>query len=178
MIVNLDMDGVLADFTGKLIEQYNHLTNEKIKMSDIRTDNIGKYVGDPFLIRKLKEAPGFIRSLEPLDGAIDAVHQLVKDGHDVRFISNATNCVSSGHEKREWLKYHFSKLWDKAPLALMWDKSWVRGDVLLDDTPRNLANLEPDIKGLLFHQHYNASVTGYDRIYDWSQFIDWVNRNG
>lgn len=177
MIILLDMDGVMADFTGKLLELYNYISNEKVKLSDIKTDKVTKYVGDPIAIKRIKDSPGFIRMLEPIEGAIEGVHELVKKGHEIRFVSNGTNCPSSGHEKREWLKFYFSKIWSKPPLALMWDKSWVRGDVLLDDTPRNLQNLCPDTKGLLFHQPYNASVTGYDRIYDWSQFLDWVDRN-
>jgi len=178
LTILLDMDGVIANFTKRILEHYNHLTNEGVKISDLKTYKTSKYVGDPYLLRKIKDSPGFIRYLEPIDGAIDGVRSLKKDGHDICFVSNATNCPTAGHEKREWLKYYFGVLWQYPPLVLTKQKYRVRGDVLIDDDPNNLKHLEAETKGLLFSQPYNASVTGYERIYDWSHVLEWVRSNG
>lgn len=175
-----DLDGVLADFNGRAIEQYNHMTNEGIKLAHIKSNNTAKWVGDPFTMRKIIEAAGFMRSLDPLPGAIEGIKRLVKEGHDVAFVSNGTNCVSSGHEKREWLKYHFGKLWKYPPLVLTYHKYLVRGDVIIDDLPRNLENLHPDTKGLLWHTTYNIDPANdkYTRIYSWDHLFQWIEENG
>ncbi|KKM66570.1 hypothetical protein LCGC14_1479920 [marine sediment metagenome] len=105
----LDLDGVIADFLPKLLEMYNYLTNEGVKVSDVRTCKTSKWVGDPYTLRKLIESPGFIRGLPPIKGAIEGVEHLHRQGHEIVFVSNGTNCPTSGHEKRDWLRYYFSK---------------------------------------------------------------------
>jgi len=176
MRILLDMDGVVADFLGLLLKQYNHLTGENVKRQDIRHVRVGKSVKDPMTIRKLIESTGFIRNLDPLPGAIDGVNSLVKGGHDVVFVSNGTNCETSGHEKRDWLKYHFNKTWDIVPLVLTYHKYLVRGDCLVDDNPKHLRNLDKSTTPLLWNHPYNANVQDYIRIYDWSNLLDWVSR--
>lgn len=175
MRLGFDLDGVLADFNGRAIEQYNYITNEGIKPEHIKSTNTAKWVGDPYTMRKIIEATGFMRSLDPLPGAIDSINKLVKDGHEIVFVSNGTNCVSSGHEKREWLKYYFGKLWKYPPLVLTYHKNLVRVDCLIDDTPRNLDNLHPDTQGLLWHTYYNATVQGYETIYSWDHLFEWIS---
>lgn len=178
MHLGIDMDGVMTEFVPQLLEWYNHLTNEHVKLDQIRSNKTHKFVSDPMLIKRLKDSPGFIRSLPAAQGAVEAIHRLHKQGHEITFVSNATNCPSSGHEKREWLFYHFSKIWRMAPLILTHEKYKVWVDVLVDDDPKNFAKLRPEVKPLLWHQSYNASVTGYDRVYSWDHLEEWVAING
>ncbi len=177
MRILLDMDGVVADFLGSLIKQYNYLTGEKIKVRDITHIKTSKCVGDPITLKRLINGVGFIRNLEPMRGAIDGVQTLVRQGHDVVFVSNSTSCITSGHEKRDWLKYYFSKTWQIPPLVLTYWKHLVRGDCLVDDNPKNLKNLDPSTTPLLWHHPYNTDVQDYIRIYDWGNLLDWVSRN-
>ena len=177
MRILLDMDGVVADFMTLWLEQYNELTGEDIKLSDITGPNATKFVGEPYLLKRIKDQCGFIRALKPLPGAIDGITKLHSDGHDIVFVSNGTNCPTSGHEKRDWLNFYFHRQWRFAPLVLTYYKHYVRGDVLLDDMTKNLENLEHGTKGLLYHHKYNAQETGFERIYDWSHFLQWVEEN-
>lgn len=177
MRVLLDIDGVIADFTGKLLEMYNHMTNEKVKISDIKSFRVFKWVKDPNTINRIIESPGFVMGLSPLPGAIDGVKEILDRGHEVVFVSNGTNCPTSGHEKRNWLKYHFRNVWKKPPLVLTYHKHFVSGDCLVDDNPKNLNNLSPSTAPLLWHQPYNANEKGYTRIYDWSHLMDWIEQN-
>ena len=65
-----------------------------------------------------------------------------------------------------------------APLVLTHEKHKVRVDVLVDDDPKNLEHLHKDTKGLLWHQSYNAAVTGFDRVYSWDHLEEWIAING
>lgn len=179
MRILLDIDGVIADFTKAWIEQYNHFTGENVKLSDITGPKTSKFVKDPQILYRIKDSPGFIRGLPPINGAIDGVHELHSKGHEIVFVSNGTRAPSSGHEKREWLFYYFHRLWKIPPLILAYGthKKYVRGDVLLEDNPKNLEVLEFGTKQLLFNHKYNADETRFERIYDWSHFLSWVEEN-
>lgn len=178
MRILLDMDGVVVDFMGPWLEMYNHLTNEGVELDQIKSMKTRKWVGDPMTLMRIKDSVGFVRNLPPKDGAIDGVKELIKLGHEIVFVSNGTNCPTSGHEKRDWLKYHFHKEWQYAPLVLTYHKHLVRGDCLLDDNPKNLEKLHSSTTPLLWHYSYNSDVLDYTRIYDWGHFLDWVVCNG
>ena len=176
MIIALDLDGVLNDFVPVLLEQYNHLTNEGVLLEDIRSNKTHKFVEEPFTLKRLKDSPGFLRGLKPVPGAIEVVNYLHAKGHKVLFVSSNTNCPTSGYEKRDWLNYYFCNIWRIAPLVLTTDKSVVRCDALLDDDPKNLCDLQPPTKPLLWTQSYNATVIGYDRIGSWKELVEWVEQ--
>ncbi len=178
MRILLDMDGVVVDFVEPLLKMYNDMTNENVPLSSIKNYNIGKFVKDPMTLRRLKESVGFIRNLPPKGDSLDGVKDLLKAGHEVVFVSNGTNCPTSGHEKRDWLFYYFHREWKYPPLVLTYHKYLVSGDCLVDDNPKNLENLSPNTKPLLWHCSYNSEEDGkYTRIYDWSHLLDWANRN-
>ena len=179
MNVLLDMDGVITDFVPAVIEQYNYLTNEKVQEDQIKGKKIDAYVQDPMTAKRIKNATGFLRGLKPSYRAIDAITYLHDQGHNIIFVSVPTRCSTSGDEKKEWLNYYFSKLWQKAPLIMTPPKykRFVRGDILVDDDPDNLENLPADMKGLLWHQKYNSTVMGFERCYGWDHLINLIEKN-
>ena len=176
MRILLDLDGVVVDFMNPWLKMYNYLTGENVCLQDIHSFKTSNYVGDPYTLRQIKDSVGFIRNLPPLPGALEGVEELLKKGHEVVFVSNGTNCITSGHEKRDWLKYYFSKTWKFPPLVHTYHKYLVRGDCLVDDDPKNFENLDPSTTPLLWHYNFNADVKGFTRIYDWSNLLDWVDR--
>lgn len=173
------MDGVMADFVPTWIKFYNHITNEAVKLEDIKSHKVSKYVKDQYTLRRIKDSPGFIRGLPPCEGSVEAIFRLHKAGHKICFVSNGTNCPSSGHEKREWLYYYFHKLWDKAPLMLGHDKTWARVDVMIDDDPKNLQDQPPGVHRILWDTTYNRSVNDktFVRISSWTDLEDWIKTN-
>lgn len=106
-IVFLDMDGVLADFDGAIINK----------------------VWDP----PEMFVPGFFRNLAVHDGAKEAVAALLANENLEIYIgskmtSKALNCAT---EKMEWIAEHFPALLRQ--MCLVCDKKLLRGDVLVDD---------------------------------------------
>lgn len=177
MIILLDMDGPMAMYMESAVRQYNHLSGENIKVKDLKNKSLQKSVKKPYLIERIVNAPGFMRSLEPTPGAIEGVNKLHNDGHKILFVSKGSHCPTSGHEKRDWLLYYFNNLWRKAPLILANEKEYVRGHCLLDDMVKNLQNLWEDCTPLLFDAAYNRNDKGCHRIHNWKEFLKWVEEN-
>ena len=176
LTILLDMDGVVTNFIPALIEQYNFLTNEGVKEENINGFGLNDFFQDSFTAKKIKDGVGFLRNLQPTENSIEAITLLKTQGHDIVFVSSPTNCPTAAHEKREWLNYYFSKVWRRAPLITTPPeyKKYVRGDLLLDDDPKNLKDLHATTKPLLWHTKQNASAVGLERIYSWDHFIEWV----
>lgn len=106
-ILFLDMDGVLADFDGSIV---NHIEDPP----------------EMFV-------PGFFRNLAVMPGAKEAVTRIMADERfDVyigsKVTSKATNCAT---EKMEWIAEHFPSLLKR--MMLVCDKRLLRGDILIDD---------------------------------------------
>ena len=82
-------------------------------------------------------APGFIRNLPPVPGALDAVKELLALGMDVRIctspLSQFENCVA---EKYLWVEKHLGRDATNR-LILTKDKTLVHGSLLIDDKPQH-----------------------------------------
>lgn len=138
-ILYLDMDGVLADFDGRIKEICPELyTSEEFDTYDKKSDKIDIIVS---------RQPRFFETLEPMDGAIDAVKQLFSL-YDVYFLSTPMWAVpESFMGKRIWLEKHFGDD-AKKKLVLTHRKDLVIGDILVDDRLKNGAG---EFKGKHIH---------------------------
>ena len=101
-------------------------------------------------------------------GAIDAFYELLDKGHDVRIctspITEFQYCVG---EKFLWLEKHLGKDFVKR-IILTKDKTWVRGDVLIDDKPIITGSLTPTWKHWHYLHPYNAHLP--------NKKVTWENR--
>lgn len=96
------------------------------------------------------------------------MHELLDAGLDVRICTAPINayqhCVS---EKFAWVERHLGHEWIKR-IILTKDKTWVRGDILIDDKPHITGSVQPTWVHYLYDQPYN-------RIIDKPR-ISWTNR--
>lgn len=111
-----DMDNVLVDLASG-ISRIDDATKQK-------------YEG------RLDEVPGIFALMDPMPGAIEAVHQLAEK-YDVYILSTAPwNNPSAWSDKVEWVTKYLDDVLHKR-LILSHHKDLVKGDYLIDDRSKH-----------------------------------------
>ena len=174
MLILVDMDGVIANLEARFFERYKVLFPEQAHevprrpsnwnlVSDLPKEHAGS-------LDTILGEPGFFSGLDPLPGAIKAIHAMTAEGHDVVLCTSpfliSKWCES---EKRHWVEEHLGESYANA-LVLTHDKTIVRGDVLIDDKPEIKGRLSPAWQQVLLERSYNAHYKLPMIKYDWS---DW-----
>ena len=113
--------------------------------------------------------PGFTEALRPLDGAVEAVHELDRRGYHVIFCTSLVADDSDTlRERVQWIGKWFGQRWMER-VVFTGDKSLVRGDVLIDDSPfRTKGVMTPEWKLIIFDVPYNHGDAAFGRIYNWT----------
>lgn len=111
-----DMDGVLVDFETGLLQQSEQTLNE--------------YEG------RYDEIPGLFGVMQPMKGAIEAVHQLSKY-YDCYILSTAPwKNPSAWSDKVIWITKYLDDIFHKR-MIITHCKHLCKGDILIDDRGKN-----------------------------------------
>lgn len=180
----VDMDNTLVDWDKEFIKRFCALTGAAVesvtpmvrnrKFYEIEKNPLG---AEPAVILQVVKEKSFYTSLEPFPGAINAMHQMVAAGVDVRLVTSPhlETPASCASEKYTWLLDHLGKSWvDRLIIAR--DKTHIQGDLLIDDKPKiSGSSKHVSWKQVLFCQSYNQNVDlgGRTRLSSWSQ-EDWA----
>jgi 5'-nucleotidase len=110
--------------------------------------------------------PGFFADIPPVEGALDAVGEMLELGLDVSictspWLDNPT-CAS---DKISWVERHLGRK-IAARTIVTTDKTRVRGDVLIDDKPEVTGRMAPEWTLVRFSFAYNRHLPG-PRIDSW-----------
>ena len=164
MIILVDMDGVLADWEAHFLAEWRRLHPDKpwIPLGERRAFYASSEY--PPEAMDVPRREGFYRDLPPVGGAIDAIAAMKVSGVDVVIctapMSNHPTCAQ---EKFAWVAQYLGREWvDRIVIAK--DKTFVRGDVLIDDRPDVVGAFVPTWEHVLFDAPYNARVTGKRRM--------------
>jgi len=177
MLILLDQDGVLADFEHAFLDAW------RAKYPDVAPveyeDRKSFHILDdyPPELRAKAEviytAPGFIRNLPPVPGAIEAFRELMALGADVRICSSPLRQYENNvAEKFQWVERYLGREATER-IVLTRDKTLVQGNLLIDDRPRiEGAVARPTWRHIVYDAPYNRRVDDKPR-------ITWGNwRNG
>ena len=181
VVVLVDMDGVVANLEDRLVVILN-----ETKQHDVAKKIVGRKHFDfdgetEKACRPILSSAGFYLSLAPVEGCVDALKDMVKQGYDVRFCTKPLNqyqhCVP---EKYAWVEKHFGAEWTKR-MIVTGDKSLVGGTFLIDDHPlvRGDANPTPSWKHVVFHQSYNgpdSAAANKPRLMRWADWPTVIRR--
>jgi 5'-nucleotidase len=120
------------------------------------------------LIHEITLRKDFFRSLPILPGAKAALELLLHLGHEVRIVTapkiEHTPCVP---EKYAWVEEHLGREWVKR-LMVTCDKTFVHGNILIDDKPIITGAQRPTWEHVLYDQPYNKAQP--NRRLTWGNF--------
>ncbi len=160
------MDGVLSDFQGKILEivSTNNPELEDSFVSKFKTMDSFKDQS----IRQIAKEPGFFRSLDPIDGALEGWGKIISLGyHPIVCSSPLGTNPSSEEEKRDWLK---KNLGDKASKEAIIDKRkyLYDGIALIDDRTDIAKDEMTSWEQIIFTQNYNQDYNYEFRLNGWN----------
>ena len=142
-----DMDGVLVDFESGLAQQ----SDKTLKEYDGRFDKI----------------PGLFGMMQPMPGAIEAVHRLT-EYYDCYILSTAPwKNPSAWSDKVLWITKYLDDVFHKR-VVITHCKNLCKGDILIDDRGKNGTN-EFEGEWIQF---------GSERFPDWNSVLDYLLPNG
>lgn len=135
-LVLLDVDGVLCDFVGSLLEAINAYTNMEFQREDITGWDVAESLRIPKktlneVYKRSISLPGWCKRLQPYPGAVDGFRRL-KEVAEVHIVT--TPFASSDfwlQERVEWLHTHFKVKPEEITFTSR--KELVKGDYLVDD---------------------------------------------
>ncbi|MDC6267257.1 5' nucleotidase, NT5C type [Lysinibacillus fusiformis] len=163
----LDMDDVIANLLTSWIEVVNFCENENVQLQDVSSWDIEKYFKCG---RKVFDYLNYdlYRNLKPIEGSQDGVRML-QEKYDVYIVTVSTTHKDSLIAKIEWLEEYFPFI-KKEKIVLLGDKSIVRGDIIIDDSIKNLERF--DGRKILFNSCHNQGNVQFERVNGWSEILD------
>lgn len=181
MRILVDLDGVLTDWGKKydeLLDSSRRSTDNIPRTKDLQQYNLmrGMDYEQQITIHEVMDTPGFYLDLEPTNGAVDAISELVEEGHEVFFVTRPwagnPDCAS---EKTAWVDRYFGQ-WGVEQLIITYDKTLIHGDILIDDKPNIKGAHEPSWIQILFDQPYNRSERGsHSWAEGWVGVFEWID---
>jgi len=156
-----DVDGVLADFTGAMLEVVNRVCGASYTHEDVMqfefTEALKLTREQTHAVHVEISAPGFAAGLCELPAGIDAVRKLRATGHTIRFVTSPWDSSPTWKVEREsWLIACFPWARD---VVFAHDKSGVGGHLLIDDKPESCFGWwQKGRNALLVDQPWNRSV--------------------
>lgn len=165
--VIIDMDEVIADPMGDMIEWYNKAYQLEVDREKMLVGSWLKGFPEQHheLIKERLLSIGFFRNLPVMKDSVEVIREM-NNRYEVFIVSAAMEFPNSLKDKLDWLLEHFSFLTWKQ-VVLCGDKKLIHGDYMIDDHVRNLATFNG--KKYLFSSAHNLNITGYDRINDWQE---------
>lgn len=169
MIILLDVDGVLADFHGGILELIRDLFGLNLTIQDFKNWDYTSALESEQMKKELREhikQAGFISGLKPYPEAQEAVGKL-------RALSEVYCVTSPNHtvptwipERYEWLTHYFSI--SPQDVILTGKKHLIDGDVMIDDHPGNVASWNT--------KHPNGFGYLWDRPYTKDAYLPRIDR--
>jgi 5'(3')-deoxyribonucleotidase len=151
LTILLDMDSIVVDFMPGLLDAYNKRYGRDVTIEQIITWDVGKCVPDGDLIYDVMREPGLFLNLKPVPGALAAIQRLSDEGHRICLVTSASGTAMA--EKEAWVRQYIPLLFHRMIIARgLTPKSFVQGDVFIDDAPHNIINYR--------HSHPTALIMG------------------
>lgn len=163
----VDMDEVMADTLGEHLRRYNQQFDAEIAAADVEGKGLWGAVGEDRIddLREMIHAEDFFEDLDVMPDAQEVLEDL-HSRFEIFIATQAMGIPNSFGPKYRWLQRHFAFL-PPSRYVYCGDKSILRADYLIDDTPRNLDLFEGT--GLLYDAPHNRAARGFTRVRNWQE---------
>lgn len=166
----LDLDGVVAKFSDRVVDLYNERHGGNLNMSEWNSFYMEKVWGEEVWkkMEKIYNEEGFFESLEPYVGSLGVVNEIAKM-LNVEVCSSPTKRYKDdgsrelnphcAFEKYEWVHKYMPML--SSNITLTTEKYRVKADFLIDDGAHNLHRwcaAHPRSKGFMVARLWNESA--------------------
>ncbi len=163
--IAIDMDGVIADVEKHYIDWYERDYGVRIDRKTMEGLMEHEAMPEKGAIMKFLTTPGFFRTVPVMEGAVEAVKDLMHD-YEVYIVSAAMEFPLSLYEKHQWLAEHFPFIsWKN--IIFCGDKSVIDTDFLIDDHLKNLDFCKG--KALMFTAFHNVKHNTHQRVNNWKE---------
>jgi 5'(3')-deoxyribonucleotidase len=170
--IAVDMDEVVADVLPKFLTLFEQHNGWLPKEADYHGKKLYTLPGGENLRKALYEK-GFFADLPLLPGAQAGIQHLLNEGHEIFFVTAAQEFRNSLEDKYDWLLQYFPNIsWKN--FVFCGDKSIISADYLIDDHTFNLLTFKG--KGLLFTAPHNVHETGFTRVNNWLEVLDFFEQ--
>ncbi|MGN6107264.1 MAG: 5' nucleotidase, NT5C type [Kofleriaceae bacterium] len=179
--VLLDVDGVLADFVGPVLDVIYDVTGRTFRHEDVTTCDFAACLGlsadeKRWVANAISNEPGWWSSLPVLPGAHEGVAELQQIADVYIVTSPWDGCRTWLHERKEWLRRHFGI--NKRRVFSLDEKHFVSGDILIDDKTENVrawAEAHPCALAVQWRTPHNRldGWTGASTR-SWEQLVEWA----
>jgi 5'(3')-deoxyribonucleotidase/glutaredoxin len=178
LTVLVDMDDTIEDLLGAWVATLNQQYGTSVDPNDVSDWDVAKFF--PTLTKPQVFAPiysdDFWRTVKPIDGAADALQQLIADGHRVYIVTSSFYETLAVKMTDVLFRYfHFLK-WEDVIITS--HKQLIHGDVLVDDGVHNLEGGDY-LKILMDAPHnrsYDAEQGGMHRVTGWDEAYDIITQ--
>ena len=140
MLIAIDMDGTIANWTKLAIENSKRFFNLDIDIKNVDKPKFSDVITDSQIYSLICDGD-FYENLEPFDGAIATVKKIYDMGHTIVFLTKPTNWSSSSSQKTKWLNKYFNDInYSVIMVSTMEAKKFINAHIIVDDDPRALTN--------------------------------------
>ncbi len=178
MRLGIDLDGVVANFTEGWMSFYNREFGTSLVFEDSRTwgDLVNlthfAHIGEFWHWASDLDGHSVFRHLDTFPGAVDALKELVGEGHEIVVITSKPSFAVE--DTYQWIEEHEIPTEE---VHILEDKWLVAADVYLDDGPHVLPGLvenRPESTVCRYVRPWNHPLRGTVDVHDFGEFREVV----
>lgn len=167
--IAIDMDNVIVDIESQYILWYQQKFGVTISKAQLAGKPETEGFPEKEAVYNFLFTPGFFRTASVIEGAQQAVQQLMQS-YQVYIVSAAMEFPKSLNEKLEWLHEYFPFVsWRN--IIFCGDKSIIGTDYMIDDHVKNLDTFGGN--GLLYTACHNINIDRHTRLNNWDEALRW-----